>query len=168
MFETGAYGSGSVSVCYYVKNGKVVRVKKAGEQLTQRSGKEFVVYQTAFDYNSDGTGHTWKAYYLKWNGKKFVEYKGKKISLSKLKKYKGATKYIKQIKKLKYKIGKIYYRSNGIINMNLSIKSGGCTQYENITLKVTGKSVKLQVNDKTGKNIVDKSSYGGRYQAKGF
>ena len=52
--------------------------------------------------------------------------------------------------------------------MNLSIKSGGCTQYENITLKVTGKSVKLQVNDKTGKNIVDKSSYGGRYQAKGF
>lgn len=168
LFEIGGFGSGSISLCYYVKNGKVIEVKKAGEGLTQRSGKEFMVHPSAFDYSSDGTGHTWKAYYLKWNGKKFVEYKGKKIALSKLKKYKGAKKYIRQLKKLGYKIGSIYYRKNGIINVNLSIKSGEMLQYENVTFIVQKKKVKLKVINKKGKNIVEKSSYGGRYRAKGF
>lgn len=168
LFEIGAFGSSSISLCYYVKNGKVIEVKKAGEGLTQRSGKEFMVHPSAFDYSSDGTGHTWKAYYLKWNGKKFVEYKGKKITLSKLKKYKGAKKYIRQLKKLEYKIGSIYYRKNGIINVNLSIKSGEMLQYENVTFIVRKKKVTLKVINKKGKNIVEKSSYGGRYRAKGF
>ena len=172
VFETGGYGSGSVSVCYYVSNGNPVRVKKAGELLTHTSGKEFVVHQTAFDMckDSDGVtcGHTYKAYYLRWNGKKFIEYKGKKITLSELKKYKGANKYINQVKKIGYKIGSIYYRSNGIINVNLSKKSDGLMNYENITFKLKEKSVYLQVCCKTGKNIVEKSSYSGIYRAKGF
>lgn len=172
VFETGGYGSGSMSVCYYVSDGKPVRVKRAGEQLTHISGKEFVVHQTAFDQckGSDGItcGHTYKAYYLRWNGKKFIEYKGKKITLDKLKKYKGADKYINQVKKLGYKIGAIYYRSNGIINVNLSIKDDGLMKYENITFKIKGKSVKLRVICKTGKNIVEKSSYSGSYRVKGF
>ncbi|MDO4943071.1 MAG: hypothetical protein Q4E73_09600 [Lachnospiraceae bacterium] len=171
--ETGAYGSSSVSVCYYVKNGKVKKASKAGEQLTQTSGNKFAVYMTAFDGmkltgDKNKVGHTWKKYYLKWNGTKFIEYKGSKISANKVKSYKNGKTYLNKIKKAGYKIGTIYKRSNGIININCSKKTEEGVYYENVTLKLSGKTLKLVKIDKSGKNIVQQSSYGGSYKASGF
>lgn len=172
LAEGSAGGSGSWSYCFYVKNGKAIQVKKSGEGLSQVKGKDFVIYPSAFDLvvdsTGDSTGHTWKAYYLKWNGKKFVEYIGRKISLGTLKKYKGADVYLTKVKKLGYKIGDIYYRKNGIINVNLikAIEAG--IEQQNITFIVQGIKVSLQVNYKKGKDIVEKSSYGGKYSVKGF
>lgn len=147
-------------------------MKKAGEGLGQIKGKDFVIHPSAFDLVVDSTGvstgHTWKAYYLKWNGKKFVEYVGKKMSLGALKKYKGTNVYLKKVNNLGYKIGEIYYRKNGIINVNLSKAMQDGIEQQNIIFKVKGNKVSLQVNDKEGKNIVEKSSYGGKYNAKGF
>lgn len=172
LAEASGGGSGSWSHCFYVKNGKAIRVKKSSGGLTQVKGKDFVIYPSAFDLVVDSTGtstgHTWKAYYLKWNGKKFVEYIGQKISLEALKKYKGADVYLNKVKKLGYKIGKIYYRKNGIINVNLSKSMEDGIEQQNITFTVKGNKVSLQVNYKKGKNIVEKSSYGGKYSAKGF
>ena len=172
LAEGSAGGSGSWSYCFYVKNGKAIQVKKSSGGLTQVKGKDFVIYPSAFDLVVDSTGvssgHTWKAYYLKWNGKKFVEYIGQKISLKALKKYKGADDYINKVKKLGYKIGKIYYRKNGIINVNLSKLIEDGVEQQNITFIVQSNKVFLQVNYKKGKNIVEKSSYGGKYSAKGF
>lgn len=175
VMETGAFGSGSVSVCYYVQGGRVYTVKHAGEGLTHLSGDDFAVFPSAFDWNctEDGvwSGHTYKKYYLKWTGSKFVEYEGRKISIGRLKKYKGVNKHLKQVKKLGYKVTSAYYRKNGIINVNVKMKrpkGGGGTDYDNITFTVKGNKASLVIHDKKGKDILEKSGYGGIYKARGF
>lgn len=171
VLELGGWGSGSISACYYVKSGKVHQVKYTGEGLTQLSGKEFFIAPSAFDWDcTDGlwTGHTWKHYYLKWTGTKFQEYKGKKISLKELKRYRGSGRYLKKIRKLGYQVDSIYKRGNGIININIhSISHCGKT-CENVNLRKKGNTVKLIAYNKEGKNIIEKSSFGGVYKAKGL
>ncbi len=168
--ETGWYGSGSSSECFYISSGNVIRVEKCGEGLKQISGKKFYITPSAFDMNSNEEGHTWKTYYIKWTGKEFKEYKVRQISLGKLKKYKNANKYINQARKLGYNVGDIYKRSNGIINVNLHkyASSDELVYNENITFRIKGKKVVLVVDNKKGKDIIQKSSQGGSYQAYGL
>lgn len=86
--------------------------------------------------------HTWKPYYFYYNNG-IKEYGGKKISKKALiRKYKGAKKYIKG-----KKILDIYYRSNGIININYKKYKEGNTSFYNITLRVKGKKVKKYASD---------------------
>lgn len=171
VIEGSGNGSGSWSYCYYVKQGKAHMVKKASENLSHLSGKEFVIYPSEFDSNCDSngnwTGHTWKAYYLYWTGTSFKQYVGKEISESKLGSYKNGSKYLKQIKKADYKIGKIFYRKNGIININVYKKNKrwNYTDYNNVTLSKKGKKVVLKIYDKKGKNIIEKSGFGGIYKS---
>jgi len=168
--EGSGGGSDSWSYCYYVKNGKVHTVKKSGSGLTHVSGKNFTIYPGEFDFNyMDGqwTGHTWKEYYVKWTGKKFKQYKGKRISQAMFKQYKGAGKYLKKIAKTGYKIETIFKRSNGIININVSRKGEYDITYDNVNFKISGKRVKLRINNKQGTDIVQKSGYGGIYKAVG-
>lgn len=170
VIEKSGGGSGSWSQCLYVKNGKVHSVKKSGEKLVHTSGKDFMIHPSEFDLMSDGemkVGHTWKAYYLKWTGFKFEQYIGKEISQAKLKKYKNGSNYLQKITRAGYNIGKIYYRKNGIININVYVKDGYSVNYDNVTLKVNGNQVKLVIHDKSGNNIVSKSGYGGIYKKKG-
>lgn len=166
--EGSAGGSSSWSYCYYVKKGRVYAVKRAGEGLIHNSGCNFTIYPGDFDsncYNGDWSGHTWKAYYLRWTGTHFEQYTGTLISQSKVKSYSGGSGYLKQIQESGYKIGKIYYRNNGIININVSreVTNRG-TDYSNVTLMTHGKKVELVVVDSKGKNIVEKSGYGGIYK----
>lgn len=166
-------GGSSWSYCLYVKNGKAVKVEqKRLQSLHHSSGKQFAFYPLEYDSAYDGIstlGRTEKKYYLKWTGTRFQEYIGEQISLKQLKKYQGAENYIKQIKKLNYKIGKIYYRKNGIININVIEKGkDGWENYENVTLKVKGKKAALVEVDKKGTNIIEKSSYNGIYKARGL
>lgn len=162
-------GSSSWSYCMSVSGGKCRSVKNSGEGLTHLSGKDFLVFPSAFDACKTGrlmTGHTWKAYYIRWNGKKFVNYTGTLMSSKSLEKYEGAGDYLAQIKKAGYKIGKIYSRKNGIININIYKKDKYSVSYENVTLEKRGKIVDLVIHVKNGKDIVEKSSYGGIYYAK--
>ena len=172
IIEGTSGGSFSWSYCFYVKQGKCNSVKNAGENLSHISGRNFIIYPSAYDAQKDRTlsglmtGHTWKAYYLKWTGSKFAIYAGNVLSLKTLKKYTGASKYLKQIQSAGYKIGKIYLRKNGIININLYKEQKFFIQYENVTLKKNGSHVTLVVHNRTGGNIVEESSYGGIYQSK--
>ena len=169
IYELSAGGSGSTSLCYYVKSGRVKTVKKAGEGLTHVKGKRFKVYMSAFDAYSNGTGHTYKAYYLKWTGKKFKEYKGKKISQSVLKRYKNGAAVLRLARKHGYSIGNIFKRSNGVINVNLyRYDSYGDREQENLTLKIIGKRVKLVKVNKYYNSWIQKYSYGGAYKSRGF
>lgn len=168
--EGSAAGSGSWSYCCYVENGLVKMVKKAGEGLIHKAGKDFIIYPSEFDsMYSDGifVGHTYKAYYLYWTGNSFKQYKAKKISMGSFKKYSGGAGILKKIKKSGYKVKNIYRRSNGIININVYTKSSGAIMYDNVNLKVTGKKVKLLISYKKGKNIIEKSGYGGIYKSAG-
>lgn len=113
VMEFGAGGSGSHSVCYYVKNGKPYQTaNKFLEGLMQLKGKDFAIHPSAFDGNKDDngiyTGHTWKRYWIKWNGKKFVEYKGKNISQKTLEKYKNGTQILKKNKEIRLFCGENY------------------------------------------------------------
>lgn len=170
VIEKSGGGSGSWSNCLYVKNSKAYAVKKSGEKLVHISGKDFKIHPSEYDLFFDGeisTGHTWKAYYLKWTGSKFEQYIGKEISQAKLKTYKNGSNYLQKITEVGYSIGKIYYRKNGIININVYMKDGYSVSYDNVTLKVNGNQVKLVIQDKSGNNIVAKSGYGGVYKKKG-
>lgn len=168
IMEFGGYGSGSRSVCFYVKDGEAWEVKQSLEGLRQISGREFAIYPSAFDNGkTDGImdGHTWKPYYLKWTGKKFKEYQAKKISVSALKKYRGGKEIVKKIKKTGYKIKSVYYRSNGIIHVNVVYRvEKGNFSYENVNLSVKKNKVSLLVSYRSGNNIVEKSSHGGTYR----
>lgn len=145
----------------------------AGEGIRQLSGKQFAVHPGTFDACKDDdfeykTGHTYKRYYLKWTGTEFKEYVGKKITQKDFKEYKNGSSVLSKIKKAGYKVGKIYKRSNGIININCSKKDGSTTYYENVTVKLKEGKVKVVVCYKDGDNYVTKSSYGGSYEAKGY
>lgn len=167
IMEFGAYGSGSHSVCFYVKNGKARRVKGSLEGLRQISGKEFAIYCSAFDGSKTDVwaGHTWKPYYLKWTGKGFREYRAKRISVSALKKYRGGNAIVKKIKKAGYKIKSVYHRSNGMIHVNVLFRiEKGNVSYENVNLAVRGGKVSLVIVNRSGNDIVRKSSHGGIYR----
>lgn len=71
---------------------------------------------------------------------------------------------------LGYNVGDIYKRSNGIINVNLHKYDSmdDLVYNENITLRIKGKKVVLVVDNKKGKDIIQKSSQAGSYQAYGL
>ena len=120
-------------------------------------------YDAGKDLSSDYTsGHTWKKYYLYWNGN-FKEYGGLQISEIELLTCKGASKYVDFIKKRGYKIDSIYYRGNGLINLNYSKADKSFITYENMTLQLKGNSVKAVPVNEQSDDEVGKLSYGGIY-----
>ncbi|MCR4946296.1 MAG: hypothetical protein K5929_05060 [Lachnospiraceae bacterium] len=172
IMEMGGYGSGSSSLCCYLQDGEVI-CRYASEGLTHVKGAEFTIHPSAFDNYVDsfgfGTGHTYKPYYIKWTGDAFTEYTAKKISLKKFKKYTGAKKYIRKIKKEGYTIDSILLRSNGIIHVNIHQDDEyDGTSYDNVNFELKGKSVKLIKIDPNVKGVVASSSHGGVYAASGF
>ncbi|MCR5586285.1 MAG: peptidoglycan-binding protein [Lachnospiraceae bacterium] len=169
--EFGTYGSGSVSKCYYVSNGTVAEVNQSLEGLTQLSGVAFTIHPSAYDAvkSADGVtaGHTYKPYYVKWEGDKFKQYNSKEISTKQFSNYIGAKAVMNKIKAAGYNLDNIIYRSNHTININVSkVNKKGNTDYENVTLTQSGNKVKVVKSKKSGKNIVAQSTYGGIYKLK--
>ena len=170
VIEAG-YGGAGRSICLLVEDNKVYNVEIPCFGLQHISGKKFSIHPRSYDNTVDVQGKesmcgaTFKAYYVRWTGTKFVEYKGKAISKADFKKFKLGKKYLGKIKKMGYKVGKIYYRTNGIVNVNVSKTKSGWVTYDNVTFKVKGKKLKLVIHNKNGKNIVEKSTYGGIYAA---
>lgn len=121
MFKTeeGYGGSGSVSHAWIVKDSsKVFNVDNTGEQLAKADDDDFFIHPSEYDIGLDGGGHTRKPYYLHWNGEAFEEYGGIKISEEDLCKAKGGKAIIDKIKNDENIIGDIFYRKNGIVNIN--------------------------------------------------
>jgi hypothetical protein len=89
-----------------------------------------------------GTGHTYKRYYLYWTENGFKEYGGIAVSENKLSEYTGAREVLASIRQNGGRITGIYYRANGVININYryneAFYSYDCA---NVTLKVSGNSV---------------------------
>ncbi len=179
VIEGSAGGWGGWSYCYYIQNGRVIQIKKAGEGLTHIKGNLFAIYPSDFDSMHsrrsvgsniwDWTGHTWKKYYVKLIGNTFINVKSHQISQKNVASYTNGKKYLAQIKKAGYRIGKIYYRENKVINVNVSKKvDADNTAYENVNFDIKGKKLKLQINNKKGKNIVEKSSFNGVYKRKAY
>lgn len=171
----GTGGSGIVSKCYYVMSGTAYEVH-IGAYLEQLDGEDFAVFPDAYDnvyMDGSWSGHTRKAYYLKWTGSGFEEYTAKEISLDELGKYDGSENVLKQIKGSDYEISSVYLRSNGIININVTQDFDQGRGYENVTLKIEDGEVYVVSadparSDLDARDILEVSSYGGIYKESGF
>lgn len=151
--EEGAYGSCSISRVWFIKNSSAKLISGIGMDFGHVKGNAFYTVRNKFDsnkYNGMWTGHTFNRYYLKWTGTKFVEYGGKKISLKTLRRAKNGSKIISAIKAHeknvfgeKTRIDKVFYRANGIVNINVSTadRPGIGRSYRNYTLRLKGKSL---------------------------
>ena len=177
VVETGAGGSGSSSACFYVNNGIAIPAQKSGENLRQTAGTEFTINPSAFDatvYDGLESGHTYKRYYLHWNGTNFEEYAGHEISKEELLQYEGGSDAVRQAESEGYSIGTIFRRDNGIINVNLYSETApqgdGAPNRdnENMTLEIKGDAVYLVVINHTAQEWVGKYSYGGAYESTGL
>ena len=117
---TGGY----VSV-WGVHKGKPRRenISGVGGGMRQMNDTSFTLWHSTYDFDvTDGvsTGHTWKNYWFYWDGKAFHEYGGVKITEVQLRKCGGAADILDAIQAKGEGIGEIYYRGNGIINVNHS------------------------------------------------
>ena len=105
--------------------------------------------------------HTWKPYYLYWDGN-FKEYGGIEISVDDLLTCSGAQQYIDMIQNQGFQIDDIYYRANGIININYSAEEDNSIRFDNMTLIRSGNSVTVkQISQDSGDLF--SYSYGGIY-----
>ena len=170
VIESGAFGSGSTSNCFYVEDGYVKTVENAGEGLRQGKGTQFYIHPGAFDavgFNGDDftSGHTYKRYYLEWTGSGFREYTGSEISQTELQSYAGASDILSTAQSEGYSIGRIFKRDNGIINVNLLMETDSKTEYENLTMEIDGNTVNLVIVNHGGTNWIDKYSFHGIYES---
>lgn len=144
-------GSGSTSHLWTVIDSAPVEVNLGGfEGFSVNERGEFVCYPSEFDACTDGTGHTWKAYYFKLDGLTLVEYGGIYIERAQLEQYQGAAEILSAAEAKGYRVGEIIYRDNGVINVNL------CNGFNNDNLT-------LRIGD-DGLSVWDaEAEYGGVY-----
>lgn len=145
-------GSGSTSAVWGV-NGSAGAVA-LGDGFEGIEGgdvpNEFYMYPTAFDLCPDGTGHTWKRYYFFLDGLELKEYGGRRITRRSLEQLGGAAEILAAAEAEGWRIGEIYWRANGVINVNLHDEWSN----DNLTLRVNGHAV-----------VDTGERYGGVYEA---
>ena len=110
-------------------------------------------YDGAYSANmSFLTGHTWKPYYFYWGGTNFKEYGGKLISIDQVHSISGAKELLEQAySELQnsyndVQVKEVYYRENGIININYQCRENGSdSDYHNytVTLRYTDGVLKI-------------------------
>lgn len=116
-----------------------------GADLEYAGNGQFVTVGEAFDAcftDGIGTGHTYKEYDLYWTASGFREYGGIRITRSQLLKIQGAQPIQAIIQKAGNTIDDIYYRANGILNINYHTGSKNNGDYGNITLQYKNRTVK--------------------------
>ena len=119
-FEEGYGENGSRSHVWSVKSKLPYELQNAGQSLEYIGKAQFLTYPSSYDLLKDGTGHTWKPYYLYFDKTKgaFKEYGGISISRQELLRLKGASEILALIDGKGYKINSMFYRENKIININ--------------------------------------------------
>lgn len=156
---------------WFIKNdGAIKYLPSLPVELSYHGKNQFTGICDAYDISfikgfEGGSGHSYKPYYFYWDGKRFCEYGGKKISVSKLKSYKGGAKKVKEILAANpgNKISSIYYRKNGLININLKLTSVDEYRYCNVTLKLKNNKLSYYEISSWGKSALQKASNEGYY-----
>ena len=152
-----------------VRNGSPGRIQLAyGQQpgnVTQEDGRNFSFVFDAYDGASNGDGHTWKKYYMYWDGEGFTEYGGLRISEAQLRTVEGASQWLDEAIAIGGTIGDIFYRENGIVNVNYTTDGGwrdGTVDNNNLTLYVADGTAQLVYYDEA---TLQDSNQGGVYVA---
>jgi len=129
-------------------------ISGVGGGMRQLDDKNFTLYHSTYDFDeTDGiaTGHTWKDYWFYWDGKAFHEYGGVKITEEQLRKCGGAAEALDAILANGDTIGEIFYRGNGMINVNHFRACGSSRSNYFTTLQLNGaKIIFNEVEDNGG------------------
>ena len=157
VMDQYATTGGFVSV-WGVRGGKPRResISNAGGGMKQIDGKDFTLWHSTYDAMFDtelgfGLGHTWKNYWFYWDGESFHEYGGVKITEAQLRKCEGAAAVLDGIKKDGETIGEIFYRGNGIINVNHAAENGQDRRNSFTLLQLDGTKVTVvEAEDNSG------------------
>lgn len=143
----GEFVSDSVSFYYRISDSRLSPCTTdsfALQGLRPDKNGDFTACHSTYDMSSDGTGHTWKAYWLYYSPEEntFHMYKGTDISEEKLLEYDGADKILEKARSENMTVSEIILRENGIININLTTEPDN-DLYRNkfYTLEVRGNSV---------------------------
>ena len=100
-----------------------------------------------------------------WNGDGFTEYGGLRISEEQLRAVEGASRWLDEILAVDGMIGDIFYRENGIVNINYTTTDGwtdGTVNNKNVTLRIVDGMAQL-VYDR--EETLQDSNHGGVYAA---
>ncbi len=143
----GLFVSDSISFYYRISDSRLSPCtidSFALQGLRPDKNGDFTACHSTYDMNSDGTGHTWKPYWLYYSPEEntFYMYKGTDISEEKLLEYDGADKVLEKARSENMTVSEIILRENGIININLTTEPDG-EYYDNkfYILEVRGNSV---------------------------
>lgn len=149
------YASNAISECFRIVNSQVApcTIEGYARQGLRPDGDsgDFTAAHSTYDLCSDGTGHTWKPYWLYFSPEDntFYPYVGHLMTEEELLKYEGASDVLEKARSEGYEIADIYIRENGIININLrkywedAFNPDETPMYGNkfINLKINGDSV---------------------------
>ena len=138
-----AYVTGSQTFIWGVRAGKPYQPNISGKihgLVSVNEYDEMEVTHSTYDAShykgmDGGIGHTWKKYFFYFNGSTFKEYGGIEITVDYILRIPRGKKVIDEVYKHSYDIDSIYYRDNGIININISKNEKGNIDYYNVTLR---------------------------------
>lgn len=165
-----AYTTGSQTYIWGVREGKPYQPNISGKVHGLVSVNEYdeievthSTYDALYDKSIDSElGHTWKKYYFYFDGSTFKEYGGIDITVDDVLRIPKGKKVIDEVYKHSYDIDSIYYRSNKVININISKKDNGMIDYYNITLRYIDNKWKIVSPDELDMD------YGEGYYLKAF
>ena len=168
------FQTGDRALVWTVKDGKPceeTNLSNKGSEFTSLGGNDVVIVDDTYDFGFDGTGHTYKPYWFYWDeaASSFKEYGGKQLEYEQFLKCKGAQRVLNAIDAADCAVREIYYRANGIININYVDYEGESNH--NASLRLKGNTVALQgfwseygfVG--TDLDILEDSNHGGVYAA---
>lgn len=135
-----------------------------GCDILLNDDNEIELFCSTLDFYYDGhfMGRTWKPYYFYWDGTSFKEYGGTPISIDSLYSINGSKKLLEQVdtalKKIvkDVQIGEIYYRENGVININYRCKEND-SHYDDYDFDYVNYNVTLRYEDKKLKIVSGES-----------
>ena len=149
---------------WMVRDGQPERVHFSNGQqpgsIRQEDGLDFRFTFDAYDAFGDSSGHTRKTYYMYWNGDGFTEYGGMRISEEQLRAVEGSSPWLDAALAAGGDLGEIYYRENGIVNVNYTLPDG--RENKNLTLRITDGVARL---DYWQEETLEDSDQGGVYLA---
>jgi len=148
-----AYVTGSESYIWGVKDGRPFQPNLIGygNGISVNEYNEIEVIHSTYDAflskfedgTSIETGHTWKKYYFYYDGKDFKEYGGILITYEDLLRVNGIDTILDTIEEDGYSIDSIYYRSNNMVNINVSYSTEDSVKYDNVTVRISGTTPKI-------------------------
>jgi hypothetical protein len=160
------FASGSLTKLWGVKDGKPYEAEVGyGGGFRPLDDKNATLVMEAYDMDFTEemwTGHTYKLYWFYWDGQAgtFKEYGGVAITEAQLRKCEGAAQVLDGIQAEGGTLGEIFYRGNGVINVNYSKAHEDGASYWYATMQLHGTSLSVMEGD-----IETYIDLGGSYQA---